>query len=131
MLHKVCGCKIVYSNRNSVTVWWSVVLGDWGNTEHVGGQTDFRKCMGLAMYWLIHVPTLISELTYHWVGIGEEYNPRRFHVFQNGFILPRWGKASCVAVREATRTYKIEWTVQDCENIAGYVCEIPLGTLAY
>ena len=89
-----------------------------------------RKCIGLAIYFIIHIRILISDIMYHWVGTGEDYNPRGFHMFPTGFIHPRWGMATCVVVGENTDTGNKEWRVQDCEKTAGYVCELPLGKLS-
>ena len=69
---------------------------------------------------------------YRWVGIDDEYSARGFHMFPNGLIpIPQWGKDSCVVVRENRDTENTEWIVQDCDKKAGYVCELPLGKLAY
>ena len=137
--HWTSGCgKIIWQWMN--TSWYGVTLFMLSST--IIGLEKLRRhwkrcCQSLCLQKMYRTSDLlyyaicifISEIMYHWVGTGEDYNPRGFHMFPNGFIHPRWGMATCVVVGENTDTRNKEWRVQDCEKTAGYVCELPLGKL--
>ena len=96
------------------------------NSPHKGPVT--RNCFHLmTSSWL-----LVSEPTYHWVGTGEEYDPGGFHKFQrSGSIRYDMAMGKCVIEREDYQTRVIQWFSTDCHKRYAYVCQLPLGKLAY
>ena len=97
------------------------------------------------MLYCLHCPTLnkvfllllllttllILELVYNWVGTGDEYDPSGFNLFENGLIRPNKTVEQCVAMIDHPSTNTGLWNMASCDQPAAYVCELPLGKLAY
>ena len=63
---------------------------------------------------------------YHWVGTGDKYDPRGFH---RGHIQSNMTMELCVAATNNQSTKARLWKTVHCDQLATYVCEIPLSKL--
>ena len=81
------------------------------------------------MVHIIETTLLVSEQMFHWIGSGDEYDPRGFNSFENGLIRPNMTMEQCVAVVDQPSTNARQWDMIPCDQPAAYVCELQLGML--
>ena len=66
---------------------------------------------------------------------GEEYDPNGFHAFLNIYTSLHPDMSSdlqCVVAEEHPyNTDRVKWDSIDCDQPMAFVCQIPLGELAY